>query len=68
MDFQALLPYIIGGLAGILIGAWITRMIFSIPKQLRLQEAQTQLLAKIAEKQGVPKNEIDVILRVAERP
>lgn len=68
MDSEQLLPYIIAAIIGILFGAWVTRMIFSISRRIRYQEAQMKLLAKIAEKSGVSKDEIEVILRVADRP
>lgn len=39
----------------------ITRIVFGIPTILRHQKAQTKLLAKIAEKQGVNIDEIQSI-------
>lgn len=45
--------YLIGYGVAFLIGTFITRAIFSIPKFLRLQKAQLQVLTEIALKQGV---------------
>lgn len=40
-----------------IIAVFVTRAIFSIPKFLRLQEAQLQIITELAKQQGV-KNEV----------
>lgn len=50
------------------VGVVFTRLVFSIPKIVRELKAQTLLTAKIAEKQGVQKSEIDEILHNAHAP
>ena len=44
----------------------ITRAIFSIPKILRYNKAQTLLLIKIARQQGVSERELEIIIDVVE--
>ena len=44
----------------------VTRAIFSIPKILRYNKAQTLLLIKIARQQGVTEQELDTIIDVVE--
>jgi hypothetical protein len=54
--------YLIFAIISFIIGVFITRAVFSIPRILRELKAQTLLTAKIAEKQGVSKDAIDKIL------
>jgi chromosome segregation and condensation protein ScpB len=66
MDSQ-LLTY-----AGIAIGAlvlyyMITQWVHQIHKRNRYLKAQIELLCKIAEKQGVEKEEIEAIVSIAEK-
>ena len=65
MDENKLLIFIVCVVVFI-VAAYIVRAIFSIPTILRQQKAQTILLSKIAEKQGVNKKEIDAVLIFAE--
>jgi hypothetical protein len=46
----------------IILGVFITRLIFSIPAFLRLQKAQVKLLSEIAVKSGVEPDKISGIL------
>lgn len=52
-----LLMYLLFSVLGILIMAFITRAIFSIPKFIKLQHAQLQILTEIAKKHDV-KNDV----------
>ena len=45
--------YLIGCGVAFLIGIFITRAIFSIPKFLKLQAAQLEVLVEVAKQQGV---------------
>jgi len=58
-----LLTYVIGYLIAFLIGALITRAIFSIPTIVYNIKVQTVLLERIAQKQGVTLDELDGIRR-----
>lgn len=60
--------YASGIVAGLLLYYYLVRFTLDIPKRNRYQRAQLEMLAKIAEKQGVSKGDIEVIIRVAERP
>jgi chromosome segregation and condensation protein ScpB len=55
-------------IAGLLVYYFIVRFALDIPKRNRYHRAQLELLAKIAEKQGVSKDDIEVIVRVADMP
>lgn len=54
--------FFIFAIVSFVIGVFITRAVFSIPRILRELKAQTLLTAKIAEKQGVSKEAINKIL------
>lgn len=54
--------YLIFAIVSFIIGVFITRAVFSIPRILRELKAQTLLTAKIAEKQGVSPQAINKIL------
>ncbi|SDS82233.1 hypothetical protein SAMN05216490_1884 [Mucilaginibacter mallensis] len=45
--------YIIGYIIAFVVGIFITRAVFSIPKFLKLQAAQLEVLVEIAKQQGV---------------
>ena len=49
MDLSVLIIYVISVLLSII----LTRVVFEIPRLIRLQKVQTKLLQKIAEKHGV---------------
>jgi len=53
--------YIIGYGIAFLIGIFLTRAIFSIPKFLRIQQAQVQILTEIAIQQGVKSEILEII-------
>lgn len=57
--------YSVIAIAGILLQYYILRWTFSVAKRNRHLKAQTELLAKIAEKQGSPKEETENILNEA---
>ena len=65
MEDQTVIYIACGGLALVLYYV-ITRWAHEIQKRNRYQEAQIKLLSKIAEKQGVSLDDIEVINRVAE--
>jgi hypothetical protein len=62
-----LIAYIAIGCAILLGLIWITREIFSIPALLRNLKAIVKLLALNAEKSGYPKEQIDAIVKEAEK-
>jgi hypothetical protein len=68
MTSDQFLIYSLIGIVALVIYYIITQWIHQIHKRNRYLKAQTELLAKIAEKQGVNKDEIEVILSVARRP
>jgi len=53
--------YIIGYIIAFVVAVFVTRAIFSIPKFLRLQTAQLEILMEIAKQQGV---NADVLLKI----
>lgn len=65
MDDQNVI-YIGVGLLAIVVYYAITQWAHQIAKRNRYLEAQIKLLSKIAEKQGVKSDDIEVINRVAE--
>jgi hypothetical protein len=59
---QSDLPiYIFGYIIAVIIGIFLTRAIFSIPKFLRLSEAKFQVLVEIAKQQGVSEDVLNSI-------
>jgi len=61
MEENAVILYVMVCIGAFIAGIFITRAIFSIPKFLRLQEAQLQVLTEIAKKHGVSANVLFVI-------
>ena len=53
MSDDQIIPYAIGAILVFIVAIFITRAIFSIPKFLKLQKAQLQMLTEIAIRQGV---------------
>jgi uncharacterized membrane protein YGL010W len=53
MDSSDVVLYIFGYVLAFIVGVFITRAVFSIPKLIKLQEAQLEILTEIAKKQGV---------------
>jgi len=53
--------YIIGYVIAFVVGVFITRAIFSIPKLLKYQRMQVLLLAELAKAQGVDTERIEKI-------
>jgi hypothetical protein len=60
------LVHLLIGIVLFLIGVALTRSIFSIPLLVRHSKAQTRLLAKMAEKQGIDNSFIEETLNDAE--
>jgi hypothetical protein len=58
---EELIGYFIGYGITFLVGIFITRAIFSIPKFLKLQQAQLQVLTEIAKQQGVKADVLHII-------
>jgi len=65
-NFESILTYLFILIIAFLIGALLTRLVFSIPKFLKYQKANTLLLIKIARQKGVAENELDLILEIIE--
>lgn len=63
-DFMIYLGIAIGV---IIFQYFLLRWVFDIAKRNRYLKAQTELLSKMAEKQGVSKEDISVIITTAER-
>jgi hypothetical protein len=53
MNSDNAIIYILGYIIAFIIAIFVTRAIFSIPKLIRLQEAQFEVLVEIAKQQGV---------------
>lgn len=66
MNSDQFILYAGGAVVGLAILYYFIQFSHQIAKRNRLLEAQVKLLAKIAEKQGVSMDDIEVISRVAE--
>jgi len=62
------IAFVACAIIGLAILYWFYRLVFDIPKRNRHIEAQTELLGKIAEKLGVPHEEVHGIVAAARRP
>lgn len=66
-DFtETLITYFFISVIIFLIGAFLTRLVFSISTFLKYQKAKTLLLIKIARKNGVSEKELDAILAITD--
>lgn len=61
MEANELILPVLGYIMAFFIAVFITRAIFSIPKFLKMQKAQTQLLIELAKKTGCDRERIDSI-------
>jgi chromosome segregation and condensation protein ScpB len=66
MQGENYLIYIGIAIISFIIYVWITRVIHKVKYRNDLLKAQLQLLARIAERQGVPQEEIDEIVNQVE--
>lgn len=67
MTSDQFLIYALIGIGALVIYFMLTQWVHQIHKRNRYLRAQMELLAKIAEKTGVEKNDIETILFVANR-
>lgn len=67
MNSDQFILYAGGAIVAIFIYYFLIQWIFEIKKRNRYMEAQLKLLVKIAQKQGVPSDEIDGIIKMAEK-
>jgi hypothetical protein len=68
MTSDQFILYAGGLIIGIVLLYYFTQWSHQIARRNRLLEAQVKLLSKIAEKQGVSMDDIEVISRVADMP
>ena len=59
-----LIMYVIGYILGVVLCAFITRAIFSIPTIVYNLQCQTMILEKIAKKQGISEDELSGVRNI----
>lgn len=61
---EDILVMLLGYFVAFIIGVCITRWIFSVPRFIKYQKMQTIIALRQAERNGMPKEEIDEILNI----